>query len=137
MVLVDTSVLSLALRRRRRELLTLEQQRRVATFVALSDRGEVVLLGIIRQELLSGIRHREQFERLQLVLDGYDYLEVGIRDYDLAAEFTNRCRAAGTAAGDIDMLICAVAAREAIDVFTVDDDFERYARVLGIGSRRD
>jgi predicted nucleic acid-binding protein len=130
-------VLSLALRRRRPELLIAEQQRRVEAFIDLSDRGEVVLLGMIRQELLSGVRHREQFERIQHVLDGYGYLDVNVHDHDVAAEFTNRCRSAGVAAGDVDMLICAVATREAIEVFTTDDDFERYARVLGVRVRRD
>jgi predicted nucleic acid-binding protein len=44
----------------------------------------------------------------------------------------NRCRARGIAGSAIDFLICAVAHRRKWQIFTVDRDFERYAKVLGL-----
>lgn len=127
-MLVDTSVLSLALRRRDPIRLSERERLLVAEFIGASDRGEVALLGVIRQELLSGVRHQEQFDRLRRSLDGYHYFDVTLTDHDLAAEYTNQCRAAGLSAGDIDMLICAVAVRADVPVFTTDGDFKGYAR---------
>jgi hypothetical protein len=58
-VIVDTSVWSLALRRGQQL-----HDPYVALFRDLIVDGRVVLLGVVRQELLSGIRHAKQFERL-------------------------------------------------------------------------
>lgn len=132
MVLVDTSILSLVLRRRRPDQLSIQERALVAHFLELSQRGDVALLGIIRQELLSGVRHREQFDRLQQVLDGYDYIDLSIADHDFAAECFNRCRSSGVAAGDVDMLICGAALRRDLSIFSTDPDFARYARVLAL-----
>jgi len=136
MVLVDTTVLSLSLRRRDPSRLSDHERRVVAEFLNLSDSGQIILLGVIRQELLSGIRHHEQFNRLRRILNGYSYLNVNLIDHDVAAEYTNRCRSAGLDAGDIDMLICAAAARAEIAVFTTDGDFSRYAKHLPLRLHR-
>jgi predicted nucleic acid-binding protein len=131
-VVVDTSVLSLSLRRPDPARLSVAERQAVAEFLELGDRGRVALLGIVRQELLIGVRHAEQFERLKRILDGYEYLDVTLADHDSAASFSNRCRSAGIGAGDVDMLICAVAARVGAAVFTTDGDFARYARLLPV-----
>lgn len=130
MVLVDTSVLSVSFRRRDSRTLPDRQKRVVRAFVDLSNAGEVVLLGIVRQELLSGVRHRDQYDRLRGVLDGFAYLPVTLADHDFAAECFNTCRAGRIAAGDVDMLIAAAAIRQDTPVFTTDADFEQYARHL-------
>ena len=44
----------------------------------------------------------------------------------------NRCRARGMAGSAIDFLICAMASRRNWQIFTTDQDFERYGRVLGL-----
>jgi predicted nucleic acid-binding protein len=131
-VVVDTSVLSLSLRRRDPARLGEAERRVVSAFLDLGDRGQVVLLGVIRQELLSGVRHAEQFERLQRILGGYDYLDATLDDHDAAAAYHNHCVSVGVAARDIDMLICAVAARAEATVLTTDPDFGRYARHLPV-----
>jgi predicted nucleic acid-binding protein len=132
MIIVDTTVLSLVLRRRRPEKLNPLEQGIVKTFVDLSDRGDVVLLGVIRQEVLSGVRHAEQFDRLRQILNGYKYLTMTLDDHDVAAQSFNTCRAAGIAAGDIDMLIAAAGIRRDFEIFTTDPDFAHYARCLPI-----
>lgn len=63
-VLVDTTVWSLALRRRR-EKLSLIEQGVVAEWESLAASGRVVLVGPIRQEVLSGIREEKVFAALQ------------------------------------------------------------------------
>lgn len=129
-VLVDTSVLSVALRRQRPDLRSPAEQAVADRLIRLSDDDEAAIIGMVRQELLSGVRHAEQFERLRTLLDGFVYVPVTAADHDLAAEQFNRCRSKGVAATDIDMLVCAAAVRRALPVFTTDGDFERYAKVL-------
>jgi hypothetical protein len=51
--------------------------------------GRVVLLGAIRQEVLSGVRYKEQFARLQEYLRAFPDLELTTEDFELAAEFFN------------------------------------------------
>ncbi len=49
------------------------------------------------------------------------------RDYE-DAHFFNQCRSRGVAGSPIDLLLCAVAHRRNLSIFTPDADFERYAR---------
>ena len=44
---------------------------------------------------------------------------------------SNQCRSHGVASSSLDMLICAVAALRGWPIFTTDEDFARYAKVLG------
>jgi len=60
-VLVDTSVWSLALRRRR-EVLNSAEKSVVAELTVLIQEGRAGIIGLIRQELLSGLKTMEQYE---------------------------------------------------------------------------
>jgi predicted nucleic acid-binding protein len=91
--------------------------------------GEAALIGPVRQEILSGIRRHQDFERVRQRLTAFVELSIVFTDYDQAAELFNRCRARGISPTAIDMLICSVAIRLAAPVFTTDkvfDDFSRY-----------
>lgn len=130
-VLVDTSVWSLALRRRPDDLNQGQAgMRRALTDLIADDR--VVMIGPIRQELLSGVREGEVFNRLRERLRDFDDEPLTTDDFEVAAQSHNACRKAGVAGSAIDFLICAVAQRRQIAVFTTDRDFERYASVLPI-----
>jgi len=59
-VLVDTSIWSLALRRRSARL-NVDEETRVAALSRLIELGEAKLIGAIRQELLSAIKERKEF----------------------------------------------------------------------------
>ena len=131
-VLIDTSLLSLSFRRSRPELLGTGDRVAVETFRRLAKDGSAALIGMVRQEALSGLRSAEQFERLRTVLDGFDYLPTDRGDHDAAAAAFNQCRARGIAAGAVDILVCASAVRHGLPIFTVDADFVRYATVLPI-----
>lgn len=126
-VLVDTSVWSLALRR--------SPPRQDPAVVELAEliRGyRVSMLGAIRQEILSGIRSSQQFEALRLQLRAFPDLPLDKEDYELAADFFNRCRRRGVQGSNTDFLICAAAHRRDCSIFTTDQDFAGYRQHLAI-----
>lgn len=96
-VLVDTTVWSLALRRRR------DRIREESVFVSLQER-----------------------------LSEFTSLEILPADYDQAARFFNTCRSQGIAGTSIDLLLCAIAHRRQVSIFTTDPDFPLYARHVPI-----
>jgi predicted nucleic acid-binding protein len=125
-VLVDTSVWSLVLRRRvrsRDDAFADELERLIVTY-------RVVMIGPIRQELLSGIRTYEQYEGLRERLRAFPDLRLHSQDYELAAQFFNQCRGRGVQGSNTDFLICAAAVRRDSSVFSTDRDFEAYERIL-------
>ena len=126
-VLVDTPIWSLALRRRRRE-----ENETTSELAALLDEGRVTMIGPIRQEILSGLREEAQFDRLRDHLRAFPDIETTSRDYEEAARFFNRCRARGIQGSNTDFLICAVAARHKLSIFTTDHDFAHFAKVVPI-----
>ncbi len=94
--------------------------------------GRAGIIGPIRQEVLSGVRATDVFDRLRHHLAGFDCIDVGLDDYDQAARFYNTLRSAGVAGSAVDLLICAVASRADVSIFTTDRDFRRYADHLPI-----
>jgi len=125
--LVDTTVWSLMLRRRTgaatgvaKELETLIRE----------ARAEVI--GPVRQELLSGVKGTAQFENLRQHLRGFWDVELETADFELAADYCNRCKSRGVQGSTTDFLICAVAARRQFSVFTTDGDFASFAKVIPI-----
>jgi predicted nucleic acid-binding protein len=126
-VLVDTSVWSLALRRR-----PSLQDPAVLELRALIDEGRVAMIGAIRQELLSGIRTMDSFHRLREHLRYFADEQLEAEDYERAAEHFNACRARGVQGSNTDFLICAAAERRDLPILTTDADFTRFAGVLPI-----
>jgi len=129
MVMVDTSVWSLALRRKDTDLSPGEQ----AVAEALRElvrEGRAQIVGPIRQELLSGIREEQSFRKLRDYLRAFDEPRLDVQDYEEAARMNNVCRTRGLAGSAVDFLICAVAHLRNWQVFTTDRDFARYAKVL-------
>jgi predicted nucleic acid-binding protein len=127
-VLVDTSVWSHALRRRA----SAEHSPLSTALASLVQDGRVAMIGPVRQELLSGIKERAQCEKLREHLRAFSDLEITSADYEEAASNFNRCRQKGIQGSNTDFLICAIAARHEFSIFTTDDDFEHYAKVLPI-----
>jgi len=125
-VIVDTAVWSLALRRTDpnedvgRELISLVEEQRV------------VLLGPIRQEILSGYSDATQFELLRSKLSYFDNDPILDEDYVRAAQYHNSCRRRGIQGSHTDYLVCSCAFRLQALIYTRDNDFRHYARVLPI-----
>jgi predicted nucleic acid-binding protein len=131
-VLVDTSVWSLALRRPHGAALEEPQRKAVSALSDLVQDGRAVLLGAIRQELLSGIKLQTQFDALQSALAVFDDVPLGMHDYTRAAQFFNLCRANGVQGSNTDFLICAAAVNHDVPIFTLDQDFGNYQKWLPI-----
>jgi predicted nucleic acid-binding protein len=127
-VIVDTSVWSLALRRK-----TLPNFSPAVTLLQdLITDDQVALLGAIRQEILSGVRSLEQFTRLRDYLRAFPDIELIAQDYELAAEFFNICRSHGIQGSNTDFLICAVAHRRSYSILTTDQDFQSFQAYIPV-----
>lgn len=126
-VLVDTSVWSSALRRSKRIDAPV-----VDELHALILEHRVEIIGAIRQEILSGIREESQFKRIESHLSAFPDLPVMTEDHVTAAQYFNLCRARGIQGSNTDFLICAVATRLHLAIFTTDEDFTLFAGQLPI-----
>jgi predicted nucleic acid-binding protein len=131
MVLIDTSVWSLALRRSLLDL-SEDELRLTGGLNQLVRTGRVRLLGAVRQEVLSGIREESQFRRIRTHLRFFEDVVLATEDYEEAAQMSNRCKRSGIASSAVDMLICAVSSLRGWQVFSTDGDFMQYSRVLGL-----
>jgi predicted nucleic acid-binding protein len=128
-ILVDTSVWSIALRRK---AINDEERAVVKKLQELIESLQVAIIGPIRQEILSGIADEKQFKLLKTKLEAFEDLSITTADYEKAAYFYSVCRVNGIQGSNIDYLICAVAANHKMPVFTLDKDFMRYAEYLPI-----
>lgn len=129
-VLVDTCVWSLALRRKNRAVLSEDEQRMVASLAEAIQDGRVAMIGPIRQEVLSGIKDLAQFEKLRSALEAFTDEQLTTLHYEEAARLFNLCRGRGVECGPVDILICAVAAREHWTILTSDQGLRRCMDVL-------
>jgi predicted nucleic acid-binding protein len=129
-LLADTSVWSLALRRRPSVTLSPEESRlKAALAEAISD-GRVVMIGPIRQELLSGIKEQAQFEKLRTALEAFRDETIETPDYEAAARAYNLCRSQGVECGPVDILICAVAAHRKWSVLANDARLNQCLQII-------
>ena len=126
-VLVDTSVWSLALRRARLAAAPVAQE-----LAELVREGRTVIIGPIRQELLSGLKGHQQFQTLRDHLRAFPDLELETADFEEAAHVSNLCRSKGIQGSNTDFLMCAVASRHDLSIFTIDSDFRGFRQVVAL-----
>jgi predicted nucleic acid-binding protein len=124
-VLIDTCIWSQALRR------TDDNDHTSELREIISD-NRACIIGPIRQEILSGIRVKQQFQSLREHLSAFPDLLVKTNDYENAAEFSNLLRSKGIQGSAIDFLICAVAYRYSLLIYTIDNDFNYFSEYLPI-----
>jgi hypothetical protein len=122
-LLVDTSVWSLALRRdppaREPAVDRLRE--------ALSNGDQVLMTGLVLQELLEGFAGPRAREA---ILDRFAALPLLVpdrADHVAAAEIRNTCRRAGIQVGTIDALLAQLCIRHDLLMLTTDRDFELVA----------
>lgn len=127
-VLVDTSVWSTAFRKGQNSSNT----EVVSNLIELIKSNRVVVLGAIRQEILSGISNQKTFQDLKHRMEAFTDLEIESEDFVRAAEFYNRCRSKGIQGSHTDFLICSVAHKFKIPIFTLDNDFSNYSKHIEI-----
>jgi hypothetical protein len=131
LIVVDTSVWSLAFRRRSwpngvtpgvvklLQKLTREKQ-------------QVAVPGIVLQELLSGVKDLAQGERIKELMEGYPLILATKEQYIEASNMSNVCRRAGVSAATIDCLIAAQCIMHNGVLLTLDDDFKRISGCCGL-----
>lgn len=127
MIVLDTSVLSAALRRTGRSTATGELLRTL-----VREDIPLAVPGIVLQELLSGVRTSEQFERLRKLMTGFPTLAADRENHVFAARISNACRKAGVSAATVDCLIAAQTLAAGGELATLDEDFRRMARNTGL-----
>jgi predicted nucleic acid-binding protein len=128
-VLVDTSIWSLALRKKEK---TTSEIKIVEQFSGLVLDLDIILIGPIRQEILSGISDIKRFSELKQRLSIFGDFRIETHDYELAAEFYNECRRNGVQGSHIDFLICAVAANNNMSIMTLGKDFSNFKKHIKI-----
>lgn len=126
-ILVGTCVWSIALRG------SVSKDKLIASeLTQLIDNNQIKIIGAIRQELLSGYSNKQSYEKLRAKLSYFPNEPVLDVDYETAAEYSNFCRTKGIQGSHTDFLICAVATRAKLKIFTTDKDFENYSKHLPI-----
>ena len=126
-VLIDTPIWSYALR-----TINQKYQAEINELTFLIRDQRALIIGPIRQEILSGYSDLRKFKKLKEKISYFDNTPILNSDYELAAELCNKCRGKGIQGSHIDFLICAVAKRLIIPIFTTDKDFAQYQSIISI-----
>ena len=126
-VLVDTSIWSLAFRRRNPV-----RNAHVTELEMLVEEMRIQMIGPVRQEILSGISVESHYLKLKSRLNRFPDFPLKTEDYELAAEFFNKNRKNGIQGSNTDFLICAVAQRCEMPIFTTDQDFLNFSKHIPI-----
>ena len=129
MVFVDTSVWSLAFRRSKSLVIVKEVQ--LLNRLILED-VPIIVVGIVMQKLLSGLRETAQFKRLQNLLANFPVVLTTQSHHVLAAEIVNSCRCKGVATSATDCLIAAMCIVNEASLLTANKDFKQMAVYCGL-----
>lgn len=126
-VIADTNIWSYALRRKSNDFpLT------TTVLNNLITSNSIVIIGPIRQELLTGFRVNGQFEKLKSHLRQFSDYPIQTDDYEIAAEFHTTCSSNGIQGSPVDFLICAVSYVNDFEIYTLDKDFSHYQKHIPI-----
>ena len=131
-VIVDTCIWSLALRRK-----TAENREITEELISLIKENRAKIIGVIRQEILSGYSDLARYKKLRNKLRAFPNEQIIDTDYESAAKYSNICRSKGIQGSHIDFLICAIAIRLKMKIYTSDKDFLYYSQHLPISLYRE
>jgi len=130
-ILLDTSVLSAVLRRRKRG--DVEEALAARLSSLLKSEEQVAVPGIVLQEVLSGVADQKQGERvLAAVRESFPVMLATEGDHLKAADLGNLAARKGVALSTPDALIAAQAFNRRASLFTTDGDFPRPAALAGL-----
>ncbi|MDC0325505.1 PIN domain nuclease [bacterium] len=127
MVIVDSDVWSEVFRCR-----SAEPSSYTNKLESLILKDEVVIIGAIRQEVLSGIKNEIQFDKVKHSLKSFPDVPLTEDVYEIVASFYNRCRSNGVQGPHTDFLICACSAVFYLDILSKDREYEHYSEYLPI-----
>lgn len=126
-VIVDTDVWSEALRKQQGE-----PSASVRKLEKLLLDGRVQMIGLIRMEILSGIRQPSRFVRYAKQLAVLEDGELTTDVFVMAAKFLNLCRKNGVQGSLTDFVICACAVTWKQPILTKDKDYQLYQKYVPI-----
>jgi predicted nucleic acid-binding protein len=130
-ILLDTSVLSAVLRRRKKG----EAERELSVQVEALLQGDraIVLPGIVLQEVLSGIADQGQREKvLRAIRHSFPVLLATEGDHLMAADLVSAAARKGLALSTPDALIAAQALSRWATLLTRDGDFAPLGALAGL-----
>ena len=121
MIFLDTTILSIAYRRKYRnddkpiEALMLQQM--------VAEHKPIIVPGIVLQEFISGLRENSQFQKLQKLAESFPIILATQQHHIEAAKIANACQNKGVTTSATDCLIAAMAIEQNAQLFTTDQDF--------------
>lgn len=125
-VIVDTDVWSEAFRKKGPKSAYVEELK------SLIQGGRIQMIGVIRMEILCGIRSQEIFETMKDRLESFPDKLLGSDVFETAAQFLNLCRSKGIQGSNNAFLICACSVLWKIPILSNDRDFLAYQKLLPI-----
>jgi hypothetical protein len=131
MILLDTSVLSAVLRRRKKG--AVEQALATQVEALLQGDRTIALTGIVLQEILSGIADPQQRDKiLDAIRESFPLLPASEGDHLKAADLASAAARKGIALSTPDALIAAQSLNRRAALFTRDADFLPLAALAGL-----
>lgn len=124
-VVVDTSVWSLSLRKDKPSNYAVVKK----LAMLLEENMDVLIIGVILQEVLQAFRHEKTFKKVLKEFDPLPLLAVNREDYVTAAKLHRRCAGKGISATTVDCLIASVTVSSGSYLLTADKDFTHIASV--------
>jgi predicted nucleic acid-binding protein len=125
-VIVDTDVWSEAFRKEG------PKSEYVDELSHLIQEGRIQMIGVIRMEILCGIRDERMFQSLRNKLDAFVDRPLDSEVFVTAARFLNLCRSKGIQGSNNDFIICACSVLWKVPVLSKDNDYIGYRKILPI-----
>jgi predicted nucleic acid-binding protein len=94
----------------------------------LAGNEDLVLTGVILQEVLQAFKSESTFRRLIEYFEPFPLLELGRSDYVSAAKLHRRCASRGISVSTADCQIAIACINHDCALLTADKDFERIAQ---------
>ena len=126
-VLVDTDVWSEAFRKK-----SGKKSDHFDELISLIEENRVQLIGVIRMEILCGIRNLEVFEKIENRLLAFPDRPLDSEIFVMAAKFYNLCRSKGIQGSNNDFVVCACSVLWKNPILSKDQDYRHYQKYLPI-----
>ena len=91
----------------------------------LLENGEVGVVGVVLAEVLQGARGEREYSRLLPLIGAQTYVEDGKQTWIRVGELSLQLKARGRLVPITDLAIAAVALEDDLEVYTLDDHFQR------------
>ncbi len=98
----------------------------------LIQEGRIQMIGVIRMEILCGIRSETTFNTLTRGLKAFPDKVLDTEVFVTAARFLNLCRSKGIQGSNNNFIICACSMLWRMPILSKDKDYLRYQKILPI-----